>query len=93
METFSGTLNSNIAKEDREMTNKCSLWDFASGQKENLRTYMKKKNIIQVQPMWLSNCSCKQFVGTFENPTVKKILQMQPKLFCNVSEVLFGATF
>ena len=46
MDTSSETLNSNIAKEDREMTNKCSLWDFASGQKENLRTYMKK-NIME----------------------------------------------
>ena len=45
MDTSSETLNSNIAKEDREMTNKCSLWDFASGQKENLRTYMKKKTL------------------------------------------------
>ena len=72
-----------------------SQCDYAFVQAGSLTTSENshRRKDVQMQPMRLCMCSCRQFEKTFENSLWRKIVKMQPMQLCICSLRRFEKTF
>ena len=92
MDPPSPTLKRNAAKGDREI-NATSVTMPLVRQEILGHIWKNIIAIIQMQPMWLCNCSCTQVEVRFENPLWRKIVQMRPMWLWICSDKQFEDTF